>query len=37
MKSRPYDFDIMLEIKDKKKSAEAAISVANQDNRFIVN
>lgn len=37
MKSRPYDFDIMLEIKDKEKSAEAAISVANQDNRFIVN
>lgn len=36
MKSRPYDFDIMLEIKDKEKSAEAAISVANQDNRFIV-
>ncbi|HDP77820.1 MAG TPA: UV DNA damage repair endonuclease UvsE [Mesotoga infera] len=37
MKSRPYDFDIMLEIKDKEKSAEAAISVANQDDRFIVN
>ncbi|RLL83770.1 UV DNA damage repair endonuclease UvsE [Mesotoga sp. BH458_6_3_2_1] len=37
IKSRPYDFDIMLEIKDKEKSAEVAISVANQDNRFIVN
>jgi len=37
MKSRPYDFDIMLEIKDKEKSAEAAITLANQDNRFIVN
>ena len=35
--SRPYNFDIMLEIKDKEKSAEAAIRVTRKDERFQVN
>ena len=34
--SRPYDFDIMLEIKDKETSALKAIEVAAQDYRFSV-
>ena len=32
--SRPNDFDIMLEIKDKEKSALKAVSVASNDTRF---
>jgi UV DNA damage endonuclease len=35
-KSKPYDFDIMLEIKDKQTSALKAIEIASQDNRFLV-
>ncbi|MFW6117509.1 MAG: UV DNA damage repair endonuclease UvsE [Thermoproteota archaeon] len=33
-KSKPYDFDIMLEIKDKEQSALKAIEIASEDNRF---
>jgi UV DNA damage endonuclease len=33
--SKPYDFDIMLEIKDKEKSATAAINIARRDHRFV--
>jgi UV DNA damage endonuclease len=33
--SQPYDFDIMLELKDKEKSALKAIEIASQDDRFI--
>ena len=33
--SRPYDLDIMLEIKDKETSALAAISLAKGDTRFV--
>ena len=33
--TKPFDFDIMLEIKDKEKSALKAIEVASQDNRWI--
>jgi len=33
-KSKPYDFDIMLEIKDKETSALKAIEIASQDDRF---
>ncbi len=32
--SKPYDFDIMLEIKDKETSALRALEIASQDNRF---
>ncbi|MDH5754053.1 MAG: UV DNA damage repair endonuclease UvsE [Candidatus Bathyarchaeota archaeon] len=32
--TKPFDFDIMLEIKDKEKSAFKAIKVASQDYRF---
>jgi len=35
-KSKPYDFDIMLEIKDKEMSALKAIEIASQDDRFLV-
>ncbi len=34
--SRPHDFDIMLEIKDKEASAEKAIAVARKDKRFTI-
>ena len=33
-KSQPYDFDIMLEIKDKEKSAKKAVEILNNDKRF---
>lgn len=33
--TKPYDVDIILEIKDKEKSAVAAIKVARRDQRFI--
>lgn len=33
--SRPYNFDLMLEIKDKEQSAKAAVEILNNDNRFI--
>lgn len=35
-KSNPYDFDIMLEIKDKEMSALEAIEIASRDDRFSV-
>jgi UV DNA damage endonuclease len=35
-KSKPYDFDIMLEIKDKERSALKAIEIALQDDRFSI-
>lgn len=35
-KSKPYDFDVMLEIKDKEKSALSAVEVASQDERFSI-
>jgi UV DNA damage endonuclease len=35
-RSRPYDIDIMLEIKDKEKSALKALKVAKNDKRFIL-
>ncbi len=34
--SKPYDFDVMLEIKDKEKSAISALRVASQDERFSI-
>ncbi len=34
--SRPHDFDIMLEIKDKEASAKKAIAVARNDKRFTI-
>lgn len=34
-KSKPHDFDIMLEIKDKEKSAIKAVKIAEKDKRFI--
>jgi len=33
--SKPYDFDIMLEIKDKEKSALKAVKALQGDNRFV--
>jgi len=33
--SKPWDFDIMLEIKDKEKSALQAVAAARQDERFV--
>jgi UV DNA damage endonuclease len=33
--TKPFDFDIMLEIKDKEKSALKAAIVASEDNRFL--
>ncbi len=33
--TRPFDFDIMLEIKNKEKSALEAIAVAGRDSRFV--
>ena len=35
--SRPYDFDLMLEIKDKEKSANRALSLAREDPRLVTN
>lgn len=35
--SKSYDFDIMLEIKDKEKSAIKAVRIAEQDRRFVKN
>ena len=35
-KSKPYDFDIMLEIKDKERSALKAIEITLQDDRFSI-
>lgn len=35
-RSKPYDIDIMLEIKDKEKSAMKALKVAKKDKRFIL-
>ncbi len=32
--TRPFDFDLMLEIKDKEKSALKAIEIASDDPRF---
>lgn len=32
--TRPFDFDIMLEIKDKEKSALTAVTIASDDHRF---
>jgi len=34
-KTKPFDFDIMLELKDKEKSALKAATVASEDNRFL--
>lgn len=34
-KTNPYDFDIMLEIKDKEKSALKAVKILEKDKRFI--
>lgn len=34
-KTKPFDFDVMLEIKDKEKSANKAIKMASNDNRFM--
>ena len=36
-KSRSYDFDIMLEIKDKEKSAKKAVEIIREDSRFFEN
>jgi len=33
--SRPFDFDVMLEIKDKEASALEAITAAADDKRFV--
>ncbi len=35
VKSKPYDFDVMLEIKDKELSALEAIEIARKDDRFL--
>ena len=35
--SGPYDFDLMLEIKDKEKSANRALSLAREDPRLVAN
>jgi len=34
--TNPFDFDVMLEIKDKEKSALEALKVASRDDRFLV-
>lgn len=33
--SQPFDFDVMLEIKDKEKSAKTAVRILNNDKRFV--
>ncbi len=33
--TKPFDFDVMLEIKDKEKSAVEAVKIASWDNRFV--
>ncbi len=33
--SRPFDFDVMLEIKDRETSALKAVEVASMDERFV--
>ncbi len=33
--TKPFDFDLMLEIKDKEKSAVKAVEAASRDFRFI--
>ena len=33
--TKPFDFDVMLEIKDKEKSAAEAVKIASWDNRFV--
>ena len=33
--SRPFDFDVMLEIKDKETSALKAVEIARTDERFV--
>lgn len=35
LETEPFDFDIMLEIKDKEKSALKAINVASKDQRLV--
>ena len=35
--SRPHDMDVMLEIKDKEKSALKAVRLARKDSRFLIN
>ena len=34
-KTKPYDFDVMLEIKDKEKSALKAVEILEKDKRFV--